>query len=379
MLSAGIFIFVLLVISGLAAMLLVFTPIANKYMQTLTITPTMLPFSYILGFYAIGAVLIYYFSPLNDFIEPLTASRFFIPLLLAAVIFISSMFFDNLIFIPIVICCVAITVFLQPLGDGFPYSSLPVWASRLLLIAFFSVFCIFYGVLNFLPHTMVISAIITLLGISLLPFFSAAPFYFLFCSALLIGALAGYLCVNLNTVKVPLDNGSCGAIAYLLSNLMLQDSGEYSFSSCIIFTAFFWSELAFALWNKFVIVKAGALYENTNCALAAQKYNLRFLSVSVAKICGVSLLIGCFQLFAVNQYSLIIICLIITGWLSHSMLHPFNSSFKEINAEFVADFKQNLADIHNDFKSLKQPDLPPKTKQQTKTKHRESARTKRED
>ena len=61
------------------------------------------------------------------------------------------------------------------------------------------------------------------------------------------------------------------------------------------------------------------------------------------------------------------------------MLHPFNSSFKEINAEFVADFKQNLADIHNDFKSLKQPDLPPKTKQQTKTKHRESARTKRED
>ena len=34
MLSAGIFIFVLLVIAGLAAMLLVFTPIANKYMQT---------------------------------------------------------------------------------------------------------------------------------------------------------------------------------------------------------------------------------------------------------------------------------------------------------------------------------------------------------
>ena len=93
MLSAGIFIFVLLVIAGLAAMLLVFTPIANKYMQTLTITPTMLPFSYILGFYAIGAILIYYFSPLNDFIEPLTASRFFIPLLLAAIIFISSMFF----------------------------------------------------------------------------------------------------------------------------------------------------------------------------------------------------------------------------------------------------------------------------------------------
>ena len=55
------------------------------------------------------------------------------------------------------------------------------------------------------------------------------------------------------------------------------------------------------------------------------------------------------------------------------MLHPFNSSFKEINAEFVADFKQNLADIHNDLKSLKQPDLPPKTK------HRKSARTKRED
>ena len=93
MLNAGIFIFALLIFVGLAAMLIVFTPIANKYMQTLTVTPAMLPFSYIFGFYAVGSILIYYFFPLNDFIEPLTANRFFIPLLLAAVIFISSMFF----------------------------------------------------------------------------------------------------------------------------------------------------------------------------------------------------------------------------------------------------------------------------------------------
>lgn len=379
MLNAGIFIFALLIFVGLAAMLIVFTPIANKYMQTLTVTPAMLPFSYIFGFYAVGSILIYYFFPLNDFIEPLTANRFFIPLLLAAVIFISSMFFDNSIFIPIVIACVAVTVFLQPLGSGFPYSALPLWAARLLLIAFFSIFCIFYGVLNFLPHTMIISAILTLSGLALLPFFSAAPFYFLLSSALLIGTLAGYLCVNLNTVKVPFDSGSSCALAYLLSNLILQDSGEYSFSSCIIFTAFFWSEFAFALWNKFVIVKSGALYENTNCALAAQKYNLRFLTINVAKICGVSLLIGCFQLFAVNQYSLIIICLAITGWLSHTMLHPFNSDLKTINAEFVADFKQNLANIHNDLKSLQQPDSPQKNKQPKKAAKRKSPRSTRKE
>ena len=61
------------------------------------------------------------------------------------------------------------------------------------------------------------------------------------------------------------------------------------------------------------------------------------------------------------------------------MLHPFNSDLKTINAEFVADFKQNLANIHNDLKSLQQPDLPQKNKQPKKAAKRKSPRSKRKE
>lgn len=367
MFDTGVFSFILLTLAGFAAMLTTFTPIANKYSQTLQIKPTMLPFSYIYLFYAFGTFFVYYFFEHNDFIEPLTKIRAFTPLLFAAVIFISSMFCSGWRFGLIIFGCVTITVFLQPLGEGFSYGGHNILIDRLILIVFFSIFCIFYGVLNFLPHIVIIPSIITLFGMAVLFLFSAAPFYITLCSALLVGALGGYLCINLNTIKVPLDNGSCCALAYLIASLMLLDSGEYSFSSCVIFTMFFWSELAFAIWNKFAAVKSGALFENTNCAQAAYKYDLNLLVRNIAKICGVNLLIGWFQLFAINQYSLAIISFCIVSWLSYIMLHPVEGNIKKINQEFIADIKKNISDIHNDIKSLKTPEKKTKTGKKRKT------------
>ena len=165
MLSTSILIFILCFVAGFISMLLVFTPIANKYMRTLQIKPTMLPFSYILLFYILGTICLYFGIERNDFIEDLTAVRTFVPLLLAFVIFIASMLSSGKVFMLTIIGCVAATVWLQPLGDGFPFPNIPVWAARLLLIIIFSIFCIFYGVLNYLPQTMIIPSIFTLFGI----------------------------------------------------------------------------------------------------------------------------------------------------------------------------------------------------------------------
>lgn len=374
MLSTSILIFILCFVAGFISMLLVFTPIANKYMRTLQIKPTMLPFSYILLFYILGTICLYFGIERNDFIEDLTAVRTFVPLLLAFVIFIASMLSSGKVFMLTIIGCVAATVWMQPLGDGFPFPNIPVWAARLLLIIIFSIFCIFYGVLNYLPQTMIIPSIFTLFGIAGLAAFSAAPVYLACCSSLLIGALSGYFCINLNTVKIPFDNGSCSALAYLITSLILLDSGEYSLSSCFIFCIFFWCELAVAIWNKFLITKTGSLAESTFCAQAAQKVSMQALIVNVAKICTISLFIGWFQIFSVNQYSLILISFAIVLWLNHSMLHPFNNSLKSINREFMSDLRQNISELQDNFKSIQKNKSDTAKKRTAKTSVKKNTR-----
>ncbi len=350
MFSLDILAFISFILLGFIAMLSIYTPIANKYMQTLQIKPFMLPFTYILIFYTIGTFINYFGFENTDFVSSLTLSRAFMPLLFALIIFISSMICSNITFSFIIIACVTGTVFLQPISDGFPFSDYPLWAIRLALIVLFSIFCIFYGILNYIPQVMIVYSSIILLGISLLSGLYAAPIYLALSSALLLGSLGGYLGINLNFVKIPFDNGSCCALAYLISSIILLDTNEYSFSSCLIFTSVFWCELLTALWRKFVITKSGSLTENTFYTLAAQKYSMQILLTNVAKICSIGIFLGWFQLFAINQHSLILVSLAITFWFNYSFLHPTGKqSLKKANQEFIANLKESVNDVKSVF------------------------------
>ena len=141
MFSVSLLIYILLCLFGFILMRFTFTPIIRKYSQTLEITPMMLPFGYVLMFYAVGAALIYFLLPSTDFVVPLTAVKVFLPIVLAGVIFISSMFFSQFLWAIIVIICVAATVFIQQYGEGFLYPILPMYGTQICLTIFFSVFC----------------------------------------------------------------------------------------------------------------------------------------------------------------------------------------------------------------------------------------------
>lgn len=353
MLSLNVFAYILFILASFVAMVLIYNPIANKCMQTAETKFYMLPFNYILIFYALSSLVIYFGFKHSDFIQPLTATRAFVPLVLATIIFISSLFLSKVLQSLIVFACVALTVWMQPLGEGFPFQEIPTWLSKITLIVFFSVFCIFFSIMNSLPHIMIIPSVIILLAVSLLSALSAAPIYLALSSAVLIGALCGYLSVNLNMVKIPFNNESCSALAYLIVNILLLDASEFSFSSCLIFTIIFWAEFIIALWNRFVIIKSGSLSENTFYFQAAEKYNMRVLLINISRISVICMFIGWFQLYSVNQYSLIIVCLAIVVWLNYNFVHPTESkSLKQINQSFISDIKQNLSEVTESFSEI---------------------------
>ena len=331
---------------GFAVLFSVFRGLISVYNQTLQSDFRMEPLPYIFGVYILGLIGAYFLVGTDDFVEPLNLLRIVFPLIFAVMIYVSYMIFSKPMFSLVVVACVAVTVFLQPLGDGTSFHPLPHWSVQILAIIFGSIFCLGAVILNFLPHTYILVQIITLFGLCMLGFIGGTPLYIALSAAILLGALSGYLFNNYYEIKINFDDISSIVTSYLVLNLLLMNLGEYSFPSCIIFTGIFWGELIMALYNRFFVSRSGTLQENTPYYLAAEQFNLYTLTTGIIRIGIISLFIGWFQLFSTNQYSLIVVAILFCIWFDSSLGHKIKGfgSLKEVNKEFISDLKQNIAE-----------------------------------
>ncbi len=331
-------------ILGFVAMFAIYSPLANKYVQTLQFKPYMLPMPYLWLFAAIGSVGAYFLAGDQDFVEPLNLLRLCLPLILAAAIYLMSLVGGKWLFSIMVTCCVAAVVYIQPIGLGSSFPNLPTGLVRGLLIAFGVFFCLFYYIMNSTLQALIVPTVTTLFGLCILSALGAAPLYTALCAAVMMGSLLAYLSINFHGAKIDMDNGACTTLAFLVFSMLVMHVGEYCFSACLIFTSVFWAELFFALWHRYVVTRAGVLQENTNFYSAGTKYSFHVLALNILKICTVNLFLGWFQLFSVNQYSLFVVALIIVLWLNCALGKQYAEpqTLKEINHEFVKNLKQNF-------------------------------------
>ncbi|MBQ9034358.1 MAG: hypothetical protein IJ099_00150 [Alphaproteobacteria bacterium] len=354
--SSMLLIFLLFFLSGFIAMYLCFAPLARQYLRTLKFKPYMLPLLYIWLFYAIGSIGIYFVSDHNDFIEPLSAMRVILPLGLAVIIYGANILCSGFIFNAILAAAVVCLVLAQPAGPGIPLYGVPTWYIQLAVVVIGFVFCRFYIIMNSTLQTALIPLLMILLGVSMLSALGAAPMFSALCAAILLGILAAYMAINYNDVKIDLDDGSCISIAFLVFSLMVLQFGEFSFTSCLMFSAAFWAELIAAIWYRYVVIHAGSLSENTNYYVAATKYSTHILSMNILKISTISLFLGWFQLFSVNNYSLPFIAVLLILWLNHSFARTEADEpqkLRDINRSFVEDVKQNIKNAKEAIETVK--------------------------
>ena len=338
-------------LSGYLAMYILFKPQTIKYEKTLQFNFMMQPFLYIYIICFGASIAAFFIGEHTDFIEPLTITRLMIPFIGAAIIYASYLLLSDFMANIITIACISAVVFIQPLGIGNAFPTLSPFTVKIAALIFSSLFCIGNRLLNIIPHTFIIPNLTILLGLCILSFVGASPLYIAACAAALSGTLCAYLHINFYEIKIDISNAFCTAVSYLICSLLLMNLGEYSFASCLIFTMVFWAELISALWNRYFVYRSGYLYENTNFYLAAQRFSIIHLTVNILRISVIILFIGWFQLFASNQYSLMIVSLLFALWLNHSLGHPGSNarSFKEINKEFINDLKQNINETKNIF------------------------------
>ena len=125
---------VIFMLCGFLAMYFIYRPVMNKYMQTLKIQSSMLVFPYILAIYAVGAIVAFFFADLRDFVEPITIVRILVPLILAALIYASTLIFSKKVIYLTVALSLGITIWLQPLGMGNVFALSPTWTRILVLV-----------------------------------------------------------------------------------------------------------------------------------------------------------------------------------------------------------------------------------------------------
>ena len=348
-----IFIYTAYLIFGFGAMYYLFAPKVRLFEKTLDMSISMLPFLYIWGFTALGMISGYFLSGNYDFVDSLTWKRILIPLGLSLVIYFAYIFLRPFLYRILTVVCVAAMVGLQHIESVAALPGLPVWATQLIIFVFAAGFCLIAPVLNGVPHTFIVPSVAILFGLSIMAVIGAAPLYFAYCAAIIIGCLAAYLYINFYTVKIEFDDPTCCATAFLICNLLVMNSGEYGISSCFVLTLIFWAEFIAAVWRRYFVTRSGHLFENTNYFWLASHVSAQMTVAGIAKICAVLLFLAWFQLFAVNGYSLPIVTFIIIYWLNGSIGNSPKKSLKQINKEFVENLKQ---DIEETKKALQKKD-----------------------
>ena len=338
---------------GFGAMWYLFAPKIKLFEKTLDMSISMLPFLYIWGFAALGMISGYFLSSNYDFVDSLTWKRILIPLGLSMVIYFAYIFLRPMLYRILIVACVAVMVSVQHIESVAIMPDFPVWAIQLIIFVLAAGFCLIAPVLNGLPHTFIVPSVAILFGLSLMSVIGAAPVYFAYCSAIIIGCLAAYLYLNFYTVKIEFDNPTCCATAFLICNLLVMNSGEYCISSCFMLTLIFWVEFIAAVWRRYFVTRSGLLIENTNYFWLATHASAQITVTSIAKICVVLLFLAWFQLFAVNGYSLPVVTFIIVYWLNGSIGNSPKKTLKQINKEFVENLKQ---DIEETKKALQKKD-----------------------
>lgn len=187
------------------------------------------------------------------------------------------------------------------------------------------------------------------LGTLVLSLIGATPFA--------LGFLGGVLCVSvfpfIRDNKTILSNIETEAFGALIGAFVVCGSVEASLPSLIIFLLLFICEAAYTLIKT--IIKRAPLKQLPNysafCMAQSNDCPLLILKHFWDRINLMMLVLGCFQAFAPNNYSIPLFCALVVFWQQHRIINwqeePYN--VKETTATTFSSLKENAKNISKHF------------------------------
>lgn len=226
---------------------------------------------------------------------------------------------------------------------------LPLILDRMSVILLWTVFswCYFY----FNGVDGVISSVSFAIpgGLLFLSLFGAVPALIGGFGAVYAAVILAFFSYNRYPAQLLLTRGGCTALGFMLGWLAFKGAAEGVGSCILIFCIYIFVEMIFASAQKLSFQpKHQDLVANTNY----YRINLSGLSPdiiadSLLKLQLLLWILGCFQAFAPNNYSLLILSLLLTAWFINKLYNweTGHQTLKDINQEVIRDIKDNVSQL----------------------------------
>lgn len=322
---------------------------ARTETQTLTSSwkkDTFLPF---LSVTILAFILFFAFgnNPQDQIFE-LSLTEFSVALLAFIGLYISTFSkHANRISLPLVAVFSILCTLLLPQDFALFQGHLPLWADRLCTIILWVGFSWCFRYLNGIDGMTATQASSLGIGLFIISVLGGLPILYGNFAISILGASLALLVYNWYPAKLMLKDGSCITLGFMFGWLIILSAREGMGGCALIFITYYILEMLWAIGNKLVNDKgdfvSNTLYYQTNVSGLSPAITCQ----SVAKLLAVLIVLGCFQVYAPNNYSLPLASAFITLWFMNK-LHNWQDqpqSLKEINQEVIQDIKDNVDNI----------------------------------
>ena len=308
----------------------------------------------------LAAAFLFLFSQLSDqrdFIFSLKLEQLLFPLGASAVIYFGSRFQASPYMRTVVIMfCSAAAFFLQP--EGFELApGLNSLCSGLILSLILFLFSVFYPYINKIDGISGIQSAGIGMGIFTLSLIGGVPALLGAFGLSLAAVVGAFLIFNWYPAKLSLTSAGSSALGVLLGWLMLIGTYEGSGPAIIIFALFFIVEILAALL-KFITLRPEYrnLAANTYCYQAnLSGFPPYSIAANVFRLQLILLIMGSFELYAPNAYTIPLFTLVVTAWYLSKIKNwqTANKTIREVNRDLMTEIKNNINTIKDQINKEK--------------------------
>lgn len=231
--------------------------------------------------------------------------------------------------------------------------NIPFWADRIILILLWSSFSYAFQYLNRLDGLLGLQVLTSASGIILLSLLGANPYLLGLFATAFIGIGVSWQIFNFSPARLRLSPAGSMALGFILAWLVILSSTEGGFPCNLCFSMFFAFEVIVASLKKLSLKPA---HQNISTNTTYYQAGLSGLPAgnicqAILKILVLLLILGCFQVYAPNAYSLPFLSLLGTAWFSNRLKNWKNSlpSISKVNQDIIEEFKNDFEDLKNNL------------------------------
>lgn len=285
-----------------------------------------------------------------DFIYSFSRLDLLTAFISAAVIYAAAFRHKLARYVPVLIFAAAAScTFFLPAEFRLFDGHLPLVLDRLTIILIWTAFSWCYFYLNGLDGIISSESLAIPGGLVLLSLFGAVPALIGGFGAVYTAVILAFYAYNRYPARLVMPRGGCTALGFLLGWLALKGAEEGVASCILIFALYYFVEAIYASAKRLSLQPQHKdLVANTNyyqIDLSGLAPNI--IADSLLKLQLLLWILGCFQVYAPNNFSLLLLSLLLTVWFINKLYNweTGHQTLKEINQEVIQDIKNNVSEI----------------------------------